>query len=39
MEEDIVMAAKQLVESRLEKYKDVLLKEKEETQQIINAIN
>lgn len=33
------MAAKQLAETRLEKYKDVLLKEKEETQQIINAIN
>ena len=33
------MAAKQLAETRLEKYKDILLKEKEETQGIINAIN
>lgn len=33
------MSAKQLTEKRLEKYKDVLLKEKEETQSIINAIN
>ncbi|MDP8269286.1 MAG: TraR/DksA family transcriptional regulator [Candidatus Tenebribacter davisii] len=33
------MEAKQLSEKRLEKYKEILLKEKEETQQIINAIN
>jgi RNA polymerase-binding transcription factor DksA len=33
------MEAKQLSEKRLEKYKNILLKEKEETQQIINAIN
>ncbi|MDA3812750.1 MAG: TraR/DksA C4-type zinc finger protein [Candidatus Cloacimonetes bacterium] len=33
------MAAKQLTTTRLEKYKNVLLKEKEETQGIINAIN
>ena len=33
------MAAKQLAATRLEKYKDILLKEKEETQGIINAIN
>ena len=33
------MSAKQLTEKRLEKYKEVLLKEKEETQGIINAIN
>lgn len=33
------MSAKQLSEKRLEKYKDILLKEREETQRIINAIN
>ncbi len=33
------MSAQQLAEKRLEKYRDILLKEKEETQQIINAIN
>ncbi len=33
------MAAKQLAETRLEKYKEILLKEKEDTQNIINAIN
>ena len=33
------MSAKQLTEKRLEKYKEVLLKEKKETQGIINAIN
>lgn len=33
------MAAKQLTATKLEKYKEVLLKEKEETQGIINAIN
>ena len=33
------MTAKQLTATRLEKYKDVLLKEKDETQNIINDIN
>lgn len=33
------MAAKKLTEKRLEKYKEILKKEKEETQNIINAIN
>ncbi len=33
------MSAQQLAEKRLEKYRDILLKEREETQQIINAIN
>ncbi|MDP8203507.1 MAG: TraR/DksA C4-type zinc finger protein [Candidatus Tenebribacter mawsonii] len=33
------MSVKQLTEKRLEKYKEILLKEKEETQGIINAIN
>lgn len=33
------MAAKQLTEKRLEKYKEILLKEKDEVQNIINNIN
>ena len=33
------MSAKQLTEKRLEKYKEVLLKEKDEVQKIINNIN
>lgn len=33
------MAAKKITDKRLEKYREVLLKEKEEIQNIINAIN
>ncbi|MCF7913455.1 MAG: TraR/DksA C4-type zinc finger protein [Candidatus Cloacimonetes bacterium] len=33
------MAAKKMAEKRLEKYKEILLEEKAETQNVINAIN